>query len=53
MIIFDYIKAEDCRNPHSLSDICLKCGSCGRIFENGIMRITRGITPEEVIWEDD
>ena len=36
-IHIDYMTSKECVNPESYFSICVKCGQCGRKFENGIM----------------
>ena len=38
IIFVDYEPAENCRNVYSFGMICVKCGKCGRRFENGILQ---------------
>lgn len=45
MIWVDYIRAAECMNEDAYS-VCLKCGKCGRKFENGYM-VDDGGTHEE------
>lgn len=42
----DYMVAKECKNPESYFSICVKCGQCGRKFENGIMIDDGGTTVE-------
>lgn len=46
MMIIDYIKAKECENIDAWFT-CLKCGKCGRVFENGFMVDDGGTTVEE------
>lgn len=49
MIFVDYGVSEECENPDAFY-ICLKCGKCGRVFEDGIMVDEGGTEPKN--WED-
>ena len=49
-MIIDYGVAQECKNPSSYGEICVKCGKCGRVFENGIMVDDGGTTPME--WDE-
>ena len=33
----DYAPSKECKNTDTYGCICVKCGKCGRKFENGIM----------------
>ena len=33
----DYAPCEECNNTDTYGMMCVKCGKCGRSFENGIM----------------
>lgn len=33
----DYAPADNCNNEWSYGCVCVKCGKCGRKFENGIL----------------
>lgn len=46
MMIIDYIKAKECENIDAWFT-CLKCGKCGRVFENGFMVDDGDTTIEE------
>ena len=46
MMIIDYILAKECKNIEAWF-ICVKCGQCGRKFEDGIMVDDGGTTLEE------
>ena len=48
-MIIEYILAKECKNDKAWY-MCIKCGKCGRVFENGFMVDDGGTTPEE---EDD
>ena len=38
MLFIDYGVCEECNNPDTYGMICVKCGECGRIFnDNGFM----------------
>ena len=43
----DYMVSKECKNPESYFSICVKCGQCGRKFENGIMVDDGGTTTDE------
>ena len=44
----DYMVAKECKNPESYFAVCVKCGQCGRKFdENGIMVDDGGTTTDE------
>lgn len=45
-ISMDYCRCMECKNEEAIHT-CLKCGKCGRIFENGFMADDRGTTIEE------
>lgn len=45
-LIIDYIPAKECKNPKVWFN-CLKCGKCGRVFEQGFMVDSGGTTPQE------
>ena len=49
-MIVDYEAAQECENPSSYGEICVKCGKCGRVFENGFMVDGGGTTPQE--WDE-
>lgn len=38
IIFTDYIPAKNCCNLDTYGAVCLKCGECGRKFENGILQ---------------
>lgn len=44
-MIVDYILAKECKNEEAWYT-CLKCGQCGRVFENGFMVDDGGTTAE-------
>ena len=44
-MIIDYEVAVECKNKNAWF-ICLKCGKCGRVFENGFMIDDGGTTVE-------
>lgn len=46
MIIIDYGKAKECNNPDTYYT-CLKCGKCGRKFNEFGMMIDTGETHDE------
>lgn len=48
-MILEYILAKECKNDKAWYT-CLKCGKCGRVFDNGFMINDGGTTIEE---EDD
>ena len=44
MIFIDYVPAKECKNQEqTYGCICVKCGKCGRVFDNGIM-VDEGVT---------
>ena len=44
----DYMVAKECKNPESYFAVCVKCGQCGRKFdEHGIMTDDGGTTTDE------
>lgn len=45
-MIIDYILAKECQNENAYY-ICLKCGKCGRKFEDGFMYDEGGTTIDE------
>lgn len=46
-MIIDYIPAKECKND-DVFYTCLKCGECGRVFdEHGNMVDEGGTTPQE------
>lgn len=46
----DYMVSKECENPESYFSICVKCGQCGRKFdENGIMIDDGGTSVESDI----
>ena len=51
-VIVDYILAKECNNAEAWYT-CLKCGKCGRVFENGFMVNDGGTTVYEEGEEDD
>ncbi len=44
-MIIDYIKAKECKGQAYY--MCLKCGKCGRKFENGFMIDDGGTTLDD------
>lgn len=49
MIIVEYVVANQCKNREESWDLlCIKCGKCGRVFnDNGIKIDDGGTTPKE------
>ena len=47
MFHVDYIPAKECKNTESYGMICVKCGKCGRKFQNGVMVDAGGTTSSE------
>ena len=45
-MIIDYILAKQCKNKEAWYT-CLKCGKCGRVFEDGYLIDDGGTTIEE------
>lgn len=45
IMIIDYACAVECKNEKAWYT-CLKCGKCGRVFENGFMVDDGGTTVE-------
>lgn len=44
----DYMTSKECVNPESYFAVCVKCGQCGRKFdENGIMIDDGGTSVDE------
>lgn len=38
IIFVDYSPSAECKNPETYGEICVKCGECGRTFdENGVI----------------
>lgn len=46
-MFIDYVPANECKNEDVIYS-CLKCGECGRKFENGIMVDDGGTTSNEL-----
>ena len=47
-IHIDYMTSKECVNPESYFSICVKCGKCGRKFdEHGFMTDDGGTTTDE------
>ena len=36
-LLVDYMICKECRNPNAYYGTCLKCGKCGRKFEDGVL----------------
>ena len=32
-VFYDYGVSQNCNNPDSFGEVCVKCGNCGRIFD--------------------
>lgn len=45
-VFIDYVIAQECKNDEGAFYICLKCGKCGRKFENGFMVDDGGTHPD-------
>lgn len=44
----DYMVAKECENPDSYGAVCIKCGQCGRKFdEHGLMVDDGGTSVDE------
>ena len=38
MLYIDYVVSDDCTNEDSFFEVCVKCGRCGRKFdEDGVL----------------
>ena len=50
MVLIDYMMAKECKNiEERYSEICYKCGRCGRVFdEDGVMIDGGGTHPIEM-----
>lgn len=46
-LFVDYSVAEECKNKDSYGVICVKCGECGRKFDEGIIIDEGGTHPVE------
>ena len=45
-VFIDYAVSKECKNPESMGCICVKCGECGRKFEDGFMVDSGGTHPD-------
>ena len=50
-MIIDYILAKECQNEETYYT-CLKCGKCGRRFEDGFMINEGGTTIDNGEWDE-
>ncbi len=37
MVLVDYLPCRQCENSETWGILCVKCGKCGRKFEDGIL----------------
>ena len=51
IMIIDYILAKECQNEETYYT-CLKCGKCGRRFEDGFMINEGGTTIDNGEWDE-
>ena len=52
LLFIDYGVCEECSNPDTYGVICVKCGECGRIFNDNGFMIDDGGTHEKEEFDD-